>query len=158
MASRDESIAANAERQRRHREKAKRNAGVTDSNASVTLRNATVTDDLHIADTDADTDTDLSLAKKKKAAPESLPLPFYSDEFKSAWMDWVDFRKSKKKPISVRSQKMIFADFVKWGESAAIEAIGNSIRCDWSGIFEPSQKNQRKTGGNHAGIQENIPF
>lgn len=47
MASRDDSKAANAERQQRHREKAKRNAIVTPSNAKVTQT-------LHIAEAEAE--------------------------------------------------------------------------------------------------------
>lgn len=56
MASRDESIEANAERQRRYRERVKRNASVTDSNATVTPCHASVTDNLHIAEAEADTE------------------------------------------------------------------------------------------------------
>ena len=63
MASRDESKAANAERQHRHREKAKRNDTVTPSNALVTKSNATVTKSnaevthpLHIAEAEAEKD------------------------------------------------------------------------------------------------------
>lgn len=70
MASRDESIAANAERQRRHRDKLKRNATVTESNATVTPRNATVTDTLHIAEAEAEADT-----KAEREGREERPTP-----------------------------------------------------------------------------------
>jgi hypothetical protein len=54
MASKDDSKAANTERQRRHREKEKRNATVTPRNATVTPSNVKVTHDLHIAEAEAE--------------------------------------------------------------------------------------------------------
>lgn len=70
MASRDESIAANAERQKRHRQKLKRNAPVTHSNALVTPRNASVTDNPHIAEAEAEADP-----LKEDIPPFALEIP-----------------------------------------------------------------------------------
>jgi hypothetical protein len=54
MASKDESITANAERQRRFRDQRKRNAIVTESNGLVTVHNALVTDGRDIAEAEAE--------------------------------------------------------------------------------------------------------
>ena len=66
MASRDDSKAANTERQRRHREKEKRNAPVTPCNATVTLGNAKVTPTLHIAEAEAEAEAE---ARNTHTAP-----------------------------------------------------------------------------------------
>ena len=67
MASRDDSKAANAERQQRHREKARRNAAVT-------LGNAKVTPTLHIAEAEAEAE------KGNIQAPVPVALTLSSDE------------------------------------------------------------------------------
>jgi len=56
MASKDEAITANAERQRRFRAQKGRNKTVTDSNGLVTHSNTTVTDNRDIAEAEADTE------------------------------------------------------------------------------------------------------
>ena len=82
---------------------------------------------------------------------ESLTLPFCSSEFSSAWIDWLEFRQSKKKPVSLIAQKQTFKDFVEWGESASIESIRQSIKSDWQGLFAPKGKPQANKP-KHAGI------
>ena len=74
MASRDDSKAANAERQQRHREKAKRNATVTPSNAKVTHT-------LHIAEAEAEAEAENTHTASVPAAvlvenpAEDCPFP-----------------------------------------------------------------------------------
>ena len=81
MASRDDSKAANTERQRRHREKEKRNATVTPCNATVTLGNAKVTPTLHIAEAEAEAEAEVEArnthtAPVPVAASEPADCPF----------------------------------------------------------------------------------
>jgi hypothetical protein len=66
MASRDDSKAANTERQRRHREKEKRNGIVTPCNATVTPSNVKVTHPLHIAEAEAEAEAE---ARNTHTAP-----------------------------------------------------------------------------------------
>jgi hypothetical protein len=66
MASRDDSKAANTERQRRHREKEKRNGIVTLCNATVTPSNVKVTHPLHIAEAEAEAEAE---ARNTHTAP-----------------------------------------------------------------------------------------
>ena len=61
MASREDTKNANAERQRKFKERQKGNASVTQGNASVTQN-------MHIADTDADADADTKTKTKKSKA------------------------------------------------------------------------------------------
>lgn len=95
---------------------------------------------------------------------ESLPLPFRSYEFAEAWNDWVQFRKSKRKPVSERSMAISFADFIKWGEAASIASIQSSIKNDYQGLFCPKLIQEKRVGGKHAGISSmnfddgKIPF
>ena len=78
MASRDDSKAANAERQQRHREKAKRNAAVTHSNAEVTHT-------LHIAEAEAEAEAEAVKLNNTAPVPVAgdelaLDCPFSSQE------------------------------------------------------------------------------
>ena len=63
--------------------------------------------------------------------------PFASPEFLTAWEDWQEFRRSKRKPHTPVSIKYQFSDFKKWGEEKAIESIKNSIKSGYQGLFEP---------------------
>jgi hypothetical protein len=79
MASRDDSKAANTERQRRHREKEKRNAAVTPCNAAVTPSNIKVTHTLHIAEAEAEAEAEARnthTAPVPVAAGEPADCPF----------------------------------------------------------------------------------
>jgi hypothetical protein len=71
MASRDDSKAANTERQRRHREKEKRNGIVTPCNATVTPSNVKVTHPLHIAEAEAEAEAE---ARNTHTAPVPVAL------------------------------------------------------------------------------------
>jgi hypothetical protein len=66
--------------------------------------------------------------------PQNLDTP----SFRSAWAEWVAYRQERKlaayKPATIRAQ---FAKLAEWGEGAAVEAIRESIRQNWQGIFEP---------------------
>lgn len=81
MASRDDSKAANTERQRRHREKEKRNSAVTPCNATVTPSNVKVTHTLHIAEAEAEAEATNTHTASVPAAvlvespPADCPFP-----------------------------------------------------------------------------------
>ena len=82
----------------------------------------------------------------------ALPvLPFESIAFYDAWNNWLKFRKSKKKPVSEIAMTQTFAEFFEWGEAASIEAINQSIKSDWQGLFAPKGKPQANKP-KHAGI------
>ena len=155
MASRDDSKAANAERQQRHREKAKRNAIVTPSNAKVTQT-------LHIAEAEAEAEAEnknteapvpvaLSLRldqppttdKKFNAAEASIPSTIDSPEFRAAWADWCQYRRESGHTMKSRTAHAQLAEMAGWGKVESIAAIRQSIRQGWRGVFKPDA-NQRK--------------
>lgn len=72
---------------------------------------------------------------KEAAFPE---LPFSSDQFKEAWMQWQQHRKEIKKQLTPTSVEMQFKEFTAMGESRAIAAINYTIMKGWQGIVEPS--------------------
>jgi hypothetical protein len=72
------------------------------------------------------------------AAEVSFPGNLDTPSFRSAWAEWVAYRKERKlaayKPATIRAQ---LAKLAEWGEGAAVDAIRESIRQNWQGIFEP---------------------
>jgi hypothetical protein len=72
------------------------------------------------------------------AAVVSVPQNLDTPSFRSAWAEWVAYRQERKlaayKPATIRAQLTKLAE---WGEGAAVEAIRESIRQNWQGIFEP---------------------
>jgi hypothetical protein len=66
--------------------------------------------------------------------PESLNTP----GFLAAWADWIAYRAERRlsayKPKGLAAQ---YAKLAEWGSVAAADAIRESIRNQWQGIFEP---------------------
>lgn len=77
----------------------------------------------------------LSLPQETPAAPA---LPFESAEFRTAWEEWEQHLKEKRKPLKATARKAQFRKVAKMGEARAIAAIENSISGNYQGIFEPS--------------------
>lgn len=65
--------------------------------------------------------------------------PFTSDEFRTAWNSWVDYRKEIKKKLTHSTVEKIFKEMQKWGEAKAIISIDLSIQNGWQGLFEPAR-------------------
>ena len=128
---------SNAERQRRYREK--RNA----------LRNVTVTSQSN-ARIEKNREENIGSKEPKgdKAKSESQKLPpippeLDTPEFRTAWSEWLEYRKQRRKPISQAAAKKQFAQLLEWGIAKSVEAIDKSIASDWTGLFEPEQRNGR---------------
>jgi hypothetical protein len=85
--------------------------------------------------------------KDSRNREHSLPfpsLPFPSslegdDAFKTAWDDWVGYRKEIKKPLTKRSMQAQLDEFARWGSERAIAAIRHTIRMTWQGLREPEE-------------------
>jgi len=75
--------------------------------------------------------------REEKINKESLPLPFLSDGFKTAWEDWLKYQKQKKKKMTELTIKSQFKKFKEWGEAKSILAIEDAIANGWQGVFEP---------------------
>ena len=90
-------------------------------------------------------------ARTADACPP-LPVILDTEAFKSAWTDYVAYRKQAKlrrlMPMSVRDQ---WAEMEGWGHDEAVEAIRTTIRKGWQGIFKP-----KANGTNHNGAATGI--
>jgi hypothetical protein len=91
--------------------------------------------------------------KKPKEIPAELPdwLPA------EIWDEFKAMRKNQKKPMTVRAEKLVIADLekIKLDGYDPIEAINNSIKNSWLGVFAPNGKNttlKKKSGMDISGI------
>jgi hypothetical protein len=71
-------------------------------------------------------------------------LPFGSEAFIASWKSWVAYRKEMKKKLTDSSVQAQFKEFALWGEQKSTEAIEQSIKQGWQGLFEPNKKNGAK--------------
>ena len=69
--------------------------------------------------------------------PEDVSLPFASDQFHAAWLEWCKHRKEIRKPLTEASVRGQLRDCQKWGEERAIVALEKSVSSSWQGLFEP---------------------
>jgi hypothetical protein len=77
--------------------------------------------------------------KKVAAAPVVFPPGIDTEDFKTAWSEWEQYRKDANlknlPPVSVKAQ---LNHLEKMGEQDAIAAIRSSITQGWAGIFPPT--------------------
>lgn len=87
----------------------------------------------------------------------SIPACLDTPEFNEAWAEWIEYRKSKRKKVTLLAAKKQLADLAAMGPARAIAAINQSIKNDYQGIFEPKEINNRTSQPNHrnAGIATN---
>ncbi len=78
-----------------------------------------------------------SKSKEPDFDPLIVDLPFKSDRFREAWIEWCDYRRARKPALTEHSVRKQLKDFIAWGEEAAIAAIGDAIRNGWQGLFPP---------------------
>lgn len=91
--------------------------------------------------------TAYSLKNQKECNEESkeewggLPPELEIDSFKKAWLAYSQYRRELKlrplRPATVTAQ---WKKMASWGHAAALEAIEETIRQGWQGIFEPKLK------------------
>ena len=65
--------------------------------------------------------------------PEALNTP----AFRSAWTDFIDHRKSNRKPLSPKAAELNLKKCLELGHDIACSAIEQTIANGWTGIFEP---------------------
>jgi|GEM_PF-921903 len=86
--------------------------------------------------------------KPKKATFNALELVPSNINF-AAWSEWVEFRASKRKPISKLAAKKQFELLAKYPLETQAEIINSSIQNDYQGLFEP-KGNQNANQNRHA--------
>jgi len=86
---------------------------------------------------------------KKEIAGWMEVFPFKSQEAIKAMEDYITHRKQLKiKPYTVIGLKQAMDEWGRWGEAVFIEAVYNSIKNNWQGVFLP-HKNQNTNGNNN---------
>ena len=89
-----------------------------------------------------------------KAAPtfeNLIPAELDTQEFRKAWLEWIDYRRAKRKPVSAMGAAKQLDALRGWGEPKAIKALHNSIQNEWQGLFEPDEKNGTRTTDRNLG-------
>lgn len=76
----------------------------------------------------------MSQVHSKKNEP--LSLPYQSEKFIDAWLDFAEMRRvDKKNPLTERATKIIFKKLSKWGEKAAIKSLEKSTVSQWLDVW-----------------------
>ena len=72
-------------------------------------------------------------------------LPFFSEDFKNAWNEWIEYRKARRLPKYVEiGLKKTFSKLLKDSgnnEHIAIEIIENSMANNWQGLIPLKNNN-----------------
>jgi len=80
--------------------------------------------------------------KKEKRTEENDPLraigvlPFESEEFVNAWLEWEKFRKELGKKLTPSTAKKQMQFLGGWTEPQAIGILNQSITNGWTGLFQ----------------------
>ena len=75
----------------------------------------------------------------------SFPKELDDATFITAWSNWIDDRKERKKAVTARAAKIQLKKLEAMGIKRAIAAIENSIEKGYQGIFEPSNNGANKS-------------
>ena len=95
--------------------------------------------------------------KTQKFNPLNFEIPSYVNS--DLWKSYHEMRsaKGKKSIASENACRLILKDFENWNEAGldVNEALENSIKSNWTGVFEPKRKinNQNAQGFNYANNQ-----
>ena len=78
-----------------------------------------------------------------KGKEEDLPFP--DPIFKEVWEEYLQMRKeAKHRKLGATATKAKFKEFKKWGLDSTIQALKDSIKAQWQGVFFPEYKNGAK--------------
>jgi len=102
------------------------------------------------SDTESESESDNE--KKTRGLPpgggvnwEGLPSELDSEEFRSAWSEFLEFRKEQRfKPLKPKSVISQWSELATWGKASAIESIRQSIRQGWQGLFPPKSQGKQQ--------------
>jgi hypothetical protein len=91
---------------------------------------------------------------------KEIQLPFNTQEFRMAWLEWLEYRKERKLPKYVSiGLKKTFAALVRDSnndEMTAMKIIEQSISNNWQGLFPLKTNNQFSNGTkDRRGAKEN---
>lgn len=65
-----------------------------------------------------------------------------SPQFQTAWQEWLEDRRARRKPVTVKAAKSQLALLAGFGLDKALKSIADSIQNGWTGLFEPKERNE----------------
>jgi hypothetical protein len=74
-------------------------------------------------------------AKKPGGDVPNIPASLDSEMFRTTWAEWIEFRRQRRLPVTPLVFRKQFTFLEKLGHDAAIDAIEQSIRNGWQGLF-----------------------
>jgi DNA-binding PadR family transcriptional regulator len=83
-----------------------------------------------------------SSAVRQKSPPIELPPELDCPDLRSAWNDFVAYRKERKKPVTPTTAKILFNRMKAWGADTSADALRDSIANGWQGVFPPKESNR----------------
>ena len=87
-----------------------------------------------------DVRTERTIERTKKEQAFSFPEKLDNEEFKTAWSEWITFRREIKKTLTPSTTSKQLAKLATYGSSKAVQSIENSISNGWQGLFDPDGK------------------
>lgn len=110
-------------------------------------------DEQHVIDTkskrgrNGEPSKPVPLPTKEAAVPEvKFPETLDTEEFRTAWCEWVQYRRESKKKLTTSTVSKQLAMLAAWGSLKAVQAIGLSISNGWAGLFDPGERQGRTLG------------
>jgi hypothetical protein len=89
-----------------------------------------------------------ALLKDESSNACSIPSSMKVETFVSVWVEWVFYRKEKKKTITNTTWAKQMKYLSEMGVSKAIQSLEKSMTSGWIGLFEPKDDNANNNG-NH---------
>ena len=86
----------------------------------------------------------LNKDKGAKAPDPEVYLFLKNKDFESLWLSWLEVRKQKKVPNTLRAQELALSKLHTWGIGRASEALMQAIESGWRGIYEPKPDPKNK--------------
>jgi cobalamin-dependent methionine synthase I len=81
------------------------------------------------------------------SAEALIPETLDTQDFRSAWLDWIAYRRSENKSLTIIAAKSQLQDLARYGPVVAIDAIRHSIRNQYQGLFpEKAAQNANRPG------------
>lgn len=108
------------------------------ANASNSKQNlANLADSVSKSDSKKDSDKE---SKKNILIPSGINL--------NSWNEWIEFRKSKKKPVSQLAANKVFKWLVNYSPQEQQDIVNKSITNDYQGLFEPKVQHENSQRNN----------
>ncbi|MEW6063576.1 MAG: hypothetical protein AB1571_04375 [Nanoarchaeota archaeon] len=143
------------------------NSGVTPENSGVTPENSGVTPENSLLSKDKLSKDNINLNKdNNKVTPELFQsnsgvskkekldinkFPFLKEEdFRKTYEDYLDMRKKKKKPATIKAEELVLKTLHKYSKEKAMQMLEQSIRNSWTDVYEI----KGGTNGKYTGLAE----